>query len=223
MSEPPPTPPPTGEPAPTPPPRPHTKRGKPKKPKVQRRGFGTYAFTAIIVVAVLIAGWQLYEQFTKSDEPGVGDHIHAALGITVCGLPVENAPAFEEIDGTETRAGLHSHGDGLVHIHPFSDDETGDNATLGRYMEYGGWEIDEDHLALWDDLNVTSGDPCPDGRTASVRWSVNGEEQEGNPADYKPDDQDVISIAFIPDGDAIPEPPADVLAALPNPADVKSG
>jgi hypothetical protein len=179
--------------------------------------------SAIIAIAVLVAGWQLFQQFTKDTDPEVGAHIHAALGITVCGLPVENAPEFEFQEGTETKAGLHSHGDGLLHIHPFVEDESGDEATVGRFMEYGGWEADEDHLALWDGLEVTSGDQCPDGRTASVRWAVNGEEQDGNPSDYKPDDQDVISIAFLADGDAIPGPPAEVLEALPNPRDVQQG
>jgi hypothetical protein len=210
-------------PAPTPPPRPTTRRGKPKKPKVQRKGFGTYAFMAIIAVAVLVAAWQIYEQFTKSDEPAIGDHVHAALGINICGFPAENAPSFEFKNGTETKAGLHSHGDGLLHIHPFTEDEVGDEATVGRFMDYGGWEVADDHLTLWADLNVTNGDPCPDGRPGNVRWAVNGEEQDGNPADFKPDDQDVIEIAFLPDGEPIPEPPAEVLAVLPNPADTQQG
>jgi len=184
---------------------------------------GTYVFTAIIVIAVAVAAWQLFKSFTADKEPEVGDHVHAALGITVCGIPVENAPSFEFQEGTETKAGLHSHGDGLIHIHPFTEDESGENATVGRFMEYGGWEIDQDRLSLWDGLEVTSGDPCPDGREATIRWSVNGEEQDGNPADYKPDDQDVIAIAFLPEGEAIPGPPQAVLDALPNPADVQQG
>lgn len=188
---------------------------------MQRRGFGTYAFGAIIVVIVLLGAWQLYEQLTKEKDPKVGDHIHAALGINVCGQQVENAPAFENRANSNLKAGLHSHGDGLIHIHPFAEDEAGEEATVGRFLEYGGWEIDEDHMSLWDGLEVNSGDPCPDGRTARVRWMVNGEEQDGNPSDYKPDDQDVISIAFLPDGDPIPEPPPEVLAALPNPTDVQ--
>jgi hypothetical protein len=190
---------------------------------VQRKGVGTYLFTGIILIAVLVGGWQLYGAFTADDAPAVGDHIHAALGISVCGFPVENAPAFEFRDGSETKAGLHSHGDGLIHIHPFAEDEAGDEATVGRYMEYGGWEVAEDHLSLWDDLDVSNGDPCPDGRSGTVRWAVNGEEQDGDPADYKPDDQDVIEIAFLADGESIPEPPRAVLDALPNPADTQKG
>jgi hypothetical protein len=33
----------------------------------------------------------------------------------------------------------------------------------------------------------------------------------------------VISIAFLPDGYAIPGPPAEVLEALPSPRDVQQG
>jgi hypothetical protein len=215
VSDPPPT--------PTPPPRPTTKRGKPKKPKLKRRGVGTYVFAAVIIVVIGFGVVQLYDSFTASDSPAVGEHIHAALGINVCGIFAENTPEFETRAGTDTKAGLHSHGDGLIHIHPFAEDEATDNATVGRYFEYGGYEVDEDHLALWDDLNVTSGGTCPDGRTATVRWSVNGEEQDGNPADYKPDDQDVIVIGFLPEGDPLGEPRAEVLAALPNPSDVPQG
>ena len=43
----------------------------------------------------------------------------------------------------------------------------------------------------------------------------------GNPGDYHPSDQDKITIAFLADGEPIPEPPAEVLAVLPKPSDVQ--
>ena len=54
----------------------------------------------------------------------------------------ENVPSFENQAGTDKRAGLHSHGDGLMHIHPFTEDEAGDAATVGRFFDYGGWQVD---------------------------------------------------------------------------------
>jgi len=225
VSEPPP-PPRSGlppEPAPLPPPRPTTRKGKPKTPKVKRRGIGTYLFAVVIVVILLAGAYQLYDSFTKGSDPKVGDHWHAALGMDICGDFAENAPEFLTQAGTEAKAGLHSHGDGLIHIEPLTDDEAGDNATVGLFFEYGGGEVDEEHLVFWGDRNVKNGDPCPDGRPGKVRWAVNGEEQSGNPADFHPEDQDVITIAFLPDGDAIPAPPQEVLAVLPNPADAKPG
>jgi hypothetical protein len=179
-------------------------------PKVKRRGIGSYLVTGI-----------LYDSLTSETEPEVGDHIHAALGMSICGTFAENAPAFETVAGSDTKAGLHSHGDGLIHIHPYTEDEAGEEATVGRFFEYGGYEVDDEHLAIWDGLTLRNGDQCPDGRPGSVRWSVNGEEQDGDPADYHPSDQDTITIGFLPDGDAIPAPPPEVLAALPNPADVQ--
>jgi hypothetical protein len=180
-------------------------------------------FGAIIVVALLAGAFQLYNEITKGTDPEVGVHWHAALGVDICGQLAENAPSFENQAGGGTRAGLHSHGDGLIHIHPFTEEEAGDNATVGRFFEYGGWEVDEEHLTLWSGLSVRNGDPCPDGRVGKVRWMVNSEEQSGNPADYHPEDQDKITIAFVPEGDPIPDPPPEVLAALPNPADVQQG
>ena len=47
---------------------------------------------------------------------------------------------------------------------------------------------------------------------------VNGEEQSGNPADYHPDDQDKITIAFLPDGDADPRAAARGARRPPEPA-----
>jgi hypothetical protein len=152
----------------------------------------------------------------KDDSPALGDHWHAALGIDVCGSFAENPPSFEQRGGTDERAGVHSHGDGLIHIHPYADDETGDGATVGRFFEYGGWGLGSEGFAIWDGTQLANGDACPDGRTGRLRWVVNGEERNGNPADYEPEDGDVITIAFVPDGDQIPEPPS--VASLPSPA-----
>lgn len=214
------------EPPPTPPPSRPAKKKRRKKPG--QRTIWTYLFFVAIAAIVAVAVLQLALSILGDKDPAVGDHIHAALGVNVCGDLVDNAPTFEERAGSSEKAGLHSHGDGLIHMHPFTDDEVGGNATVGLYFEYGGWELSEERIALpgWDDgVNVTNGDPCPDGRAGRVRWFVNGDEQDGNPADFAPEDGLVITIAFIPDGDPAPDPPAppEALQALPNPSDVKPG
>jgi hypothetical protein len=35
---------------------------------------------------------------------------------------------------------------------------------------------------------------------------VDGEEQDGDPGDYKPDDGDKVVIAFLPEGQDVPAP-----------------
>lgn len=176
----------------------------------------------VVLVAILgFGGWQLYQEVSGANEPKQGDHWHAALGVNVCGEWVSNPPEFEARFGTEQRAGLHSHGDGLIHIHPFADDEAGGQATVGRFFEYGGWILAEDRFKLWEGDGHQNGQTCPDGRVANVRFEVNGEPRTGDPADVKPEDNDVVAIAFLPDGDVIGEPPS--TANLANPVDEQSG
>lgn len=61
--------------------------------------------------------------------PQLGDHIHMALAVNVCGKFQPDIPEFE------SPVGLHSHGDGVLHIHPFSQLGVGSNATLGRFFQ----------------------------------------------------------------------------------------
>lgn len=102
-------------------------------------------------------------------------------------------------------AGLHSHADGIIHMEPTSAADAGDNATLGRYFESGGWSVSEAGFSF---LGVTrnNGDHC-DGEPGTVRWWVNDVEQSGNPADYKLFDEDVVVVAFLPAGAPAPGVP----------------
>lgn len=64
-----------------------------------------------------------------SGVPQLGDHIHQAIGINVCGEFKTDVPEFE------STVGIHTHGDGVIHIHPFSQLGVGANATLERYFK----------------------------------------------------------------------------------------
>ena len=98
---------------------------------------------------------------------------------------------------------MHSHGDGLVYVHPFKPDEAGDKATLGLFLERGGWKVSADRLQLWDGVEHRTGDTCPDGQVGQVRWWVDGVEQHGDPATFLPRNGQVIVLSF----DADPTPP----------------
>jgi hypothetical protein len=179
-----------------------------------------YGITAlVVVVGVALVVVSMGESSAAHPLPNE-DHWHAAIGVNVCGTWQPNPPEFEFRAGSQVRAGLHSHGDGLMHIHPYSSDEAGDNATVGAFFEFGGWSVSEESLSVWGGLQRSNGDEC-DGEPATVRWSVNGEERDGNPAAYRPNDGDVIAIAFLPEGDDIGEPPSASNLASPN--DVEPG
>lgn len=62
--------------------------------------------------------------------PQLGDHIHQALSVWVCGE--EFLPDIPEF---ESSIGIHTHGDGVIHIHPASQLGVGANATLDRYLK----------------------------------------------------------------------------------------
>ena len=95
-----------------------------------------------------------------------GDHWHTYLGVNICGEWLTPGPAFEkpvgEPAGTQN-AGIHSHGDGLIHTHPFVVSEEGNNATLGKYADYGGWGVSSDSIDAW-----TGPKACPTRRAGAT-------------------------------------------------------
>lgn len=94
--------------------------------------------------------------------PQLGDHIHQALGVNVCGQWLQDLPEFE------SPVGIHTHGDGVLHIHPFSQLGVGANATLGRYFDdaadEGGLEVGITNSKLdWLGKTYEEGDTTCDG------------------------------------------------------------
>jgi hypothetical protein len=121
------------------------------------------------------------------------------------------AGTFDDRVGQPIRAGIHSHGDGLIHMHPFSDDEAGERATLRTFLESGGRLHDNDGLDLWAPT-----DQCGAAADPVVEYFVNGDQVEHG-LDHKLDDQDVIVIS-IGNRDYPGDPPGK--ANLVNPEDV---
>jgi hypothetical protein len=179
-----------------------------------RSGMGWYVLAGVVIVAGVV-GIALSRSSDAESAPLVNeDHWHAAIGVNVCGEWLPNAPQFENAEG------LHTHGDGLMHIHPFLTRAAGDNATVGAYLELGGWSATDDSFTLWDGTEHATGDQC-DGKDATVRWEVNGEPQSGDISDYRPEDGDVVALALLPEGEDIGEPPS--TSALEAPSDVAGG
>ena len=102
--------------------------------------------------------------------------------------------------GSEIYAGMHSHGDGLIHMEPKTSDEMGDKATVGEYFKFAGWKLTSTSitfgtLAQDTTVNEKNGNKC-NGKPGVLRWSVNGKEKKGNPGGYKIFDGDVIELVF---------------------------
>jgi hypothetical protein len=174
-----------------------------------RSGLGWYALAGVVIVAGVV-GIALSRSSNADTPPLVNkDHWHAAIGVNVCGEWLPNAPQFEDAEG------LHTHGDGLMHIHPFLSRAAGKNATVGNYFKLGGWSANANSFRLWDDTAHKTGDKC-DGKAADVRWEVNGKPKTGDISDYRPEDGDVVALALLPEGDEIGTPPSKSELAAPS-------
>jgi hypothetical protein len=195
-------------------------RSRVRRPK-RRNGSMVWTVTTAVIVIVgvlLIVFTKLDSDNSAAASPTIGDHWHAFLGANECGTWLPNTPEFENRANEATvRAGLHSHGDGLMHLHPFSSDESGSKATVGRFLDYQGSTLTESSMKLWSGKEYTNGDTCGTGadkKPAEVQWTVGhfgkkwtGTPRTGNPADYHPKNGDIVAIYFLPKGTKLAEPP----------------
>jgi hypothetical protein len=194
----------------------------PVKAKARKGSTGfVVLIAAIFVVGVaLIALAKNNNSSSKSAKgPGakLGDHWHAAIGINFCGTWQANLPQYEPTPNT----GVHSHGDGFMHLHPFSAAGAGRNANVGLFYRQAGDKVSATQIK-YGKQTYKNGDVCDNlgKKPGLVRWSVNGQERTGNPADYAPNDRDVIALAFVPKDADIGTPPVAVSGS--NPSDVSS-
>ena len=143
------------------------------------------------------------------------DHWHAAFGVYVCDAFLPDLPQFESPDG------IHTHGDGVIHIHPFSAAAAGENATLDVFLDAAGVEVGDDELTVEGETYAEGDDSCPDGdgQVRVLRWSYAGD-SSAEPEDVAADvrfagDGEGYVVAFVAEGTEVPEPEsADQLAEL---------
>ncbi len=184
-------------------------------------------YTAIALVAALGVVTIVYSRIDrqaalnplKSEKPRPpeasrkfpGDHWHAAYGIYVCNkwLP--------SIQSDRDPLGIHTHNDGVIHIHPFTRAASGRRATLGVFADAVGMSLNEDRFKVPGAGTFIEGEKCGDKR-ATVQIFLNGDERFGDPKDIRLRDRDAIIIAFAPEGTEIPPPPS--LRQLDNLTDV---
>jgi len=165
-------------------------------------------------------------------------HWHAALGVYDCdhwladggqgGAGTWNWPAATpsgqpaRVTNTNAYAGLHSHDDGVIHMEPAVSAEAGKHATLGLYFNYGGWKVSETGYSFLG-TTVKNGDKCG-SKAGTLQWEVGSWDGDttgkvkqrytvhsGNPAKYKLEQDDIVVLAFLPEGKtlaSIGDPPS---------------
>jgi putative cofactor-binding repeat protein len=122
-----------------------------------------------------------------------------------------------------------------MHLHPFSSDEAGRNATVGRFLRYAQSAVTGNSIRLWHqwtpDVDLHDGDRCPDGSPGHVAWAVGRWNKPwptttgraGNPAGYTPRDGDIVALYFVPAGDAPPPEPPGARKLLTQISNLKPG
>lgn len=198
------------------------------------RGRAPVAWYATLVLIVLLGtatvAFSRYERQhpPAPTPPTKSDHWYTALAFDICGKMQPNLPA----NTNQTTVGLFTTGDGLIQIKPRSSKETGNNATLGLFVsEYKGLPTKKPLALSATSLRYpgarmwTDGDTCPAGKAKSAKgasakpgkvqvevWDSlaarTGKILSGDPADYKLGNGQLITVAFVPPGSKIPEPPS---------------
>jgi hypothetical protein len=88
--------------------------------------------------------------------PTLQDHWHNAYGVWDC-TSDSFLPNFQSESDPD---GIHSHQDGLIHIHPFTAGVTGKEAKLEVFLRNMGAQLDDDTLALPGGETLTEGVEC---------------------------------------------------------------
>ncbi len=135
-----------------------------------RRAVGFPA--AVIVVLLLGVALVAYARTTRDAvaQPTLSDHWHSAYGIYDCTTQSYLGP---QNDVGPDVLGIHTHGDGLMHIHPFSANATGKGATLEVFLDQLSIDVSPEAITLANGDRLEAGVDC-DGEPAVIqvlRWS----------------------------------------------------
>jgi hypothetical protein len=136
-------------------------------------------------------------------------------------------------DAQTDTLGIHTHGDGLIHIHPFTDSVAGRKAVLGVFLDQVGVSMTNDTLTLPTGQTFKEGQTkCQggkDGQLQVAKWNdANDAAQGKKPNEIFTDGFDQIrlgannsfTIAFMPPGSTIPAK-SDVATRIANVSDLQ--
>jgi hypothetical protein len=191
------------------------------------------ALVPLAVLAVLASGCSSDDELTADAvEPTSGadvapvanqDHWHASFGVYVCDAFVAGIE-----DVRADTAGIHSHQDDLVHIHPWIEGYAGANAVVQVFADQVGLELADGRLGLPDGTVYADGDACAAGPGQVSLFVWGADAPEGSTPEIVTtdlgatrflEDRQRFVLAFAPDGVVPPQPPS--TSDLEMPGDVE--
>lgn len=188
-----------------------------------RSGTRPWLWYAVMGVVVLLGlGGIFVSREQRRDELASGaslappvanrDHWHAAYAVVLCDQIA--SPIQDERDPK----GIHTHSDGLIHIHPFVRSAAGDNATLGVFADAVRMTLTDEEIKLPGGKSHREGKTKCGDKPGIVQVKVGDKVITDDVRDIKMSDRDLITIAFAPEGEELPPPPS--ASELANPKDV---
>jgi plastocyanin len=145
-------------------------RGPRKSMSVWQRISGFHFPAWVPVVGVMIAVFGilgvLFVARSAVGAPRIGEHWHAALAIFV------NEEQLPRIAEALTAQGIHTHGDGMIHIHPHNQAGEGNGARIANFFGDQGGRLTNSEMRLpgRPDTTYRNGDDIDgDGRPEELR------------------------------------------------------
>jgi hypothetical protein len=177
---------------------------------------------------------------TELERLAAGSHQHAAYGIFKCDRYEPAIDGFEFADPF----GIHSHDDGLIHMHPFLAVASGRKATLGYWMDSVKLRVERNELSYLtpglrprtgsitnpsDFSRIKAFNSCLDdsGRIGQSQISVfvwdsptdrTANVYRNRLRDLRLEDGKIYAFVVAPDGTQVPMPPS--AARLAGPTDM---
>jgi len=187
---------------------------------------GWYAtLVGVVVLGLFLVAFSRNQELNKGQQaakipPRINqDHWHSSFSVYICDHFMPNVPLFESVDG------IHTHGDGVIHVHPYTPQASGNGATLGFFIKSvsndgkgGTFKLSSSEIkpaAIPGDTNPLdakdwhNGDKCPDGHPGQVKFTVNGKETKGDPSTWKLRNGDYLDVGFIDISKPLPSNPAE--------------
>jgi hypothetical protein len=145
----------------------------------QRRALGF----PILLAAIVMSGTLLI-LFARSNREAnaaprsqaneVFDHWHAAYGVYDCSEFIFADEGTALTDQSGDPLGIHTHGDGVIHIHPFTDAAGGRNARLRLFFQDVGIDASDSEWTFpdgttWDESTKTCGEEP--GQIVVAKWN----------------------------------------------------
>lgn len=163
----------------------------------------------LVVGAVLVLFARSSRMTSNEQSPTVDDDWYSAFGVDVCGEFQGDLPQ----QGRTTKTGIGTNGNGLIHIQPKTEADSGKGAVFQKFAASVGITLGDGTFTLPDGTTHTDGEMCgeEEGRVALYVWPP----QANNETTPRIVTSDLGAVPFTEDGQSF------VLVFAPRGEDVK--